>query len=304
MGKIEDNLNSLDENKLSLILESIDSGIMVIEEDYSISYINSHGATLLERIRPIEDFSCILSDIKFKNLLDLVKQAFEEGKITRADLYYSIACSLNEIWLGLCLKKVFDQKSKLQTVMVTFRDISEIRFSDQKKFHDSNLKSIELLSSGTAHEFNNIFAGVSGYLELFKENEKYKEKFIKVCENAIERGTKIVNRLLNFSFQQIHHCVDKDIKQSIAEISELYSYELKNREIQFTNNISKGLIVEIDSELLKQIMIDIMTNAIHAISTKGSILVESEATDEFVWVKFKDSGVGLEESKLAHIFTP
>lgn len=47
-----------------------------------------------------------------------------------------------------------------------------------------------------------------------------------------------------------------------------------------------------------------MTNAIHAIATKGKITVDSDANADFIWVKFRDSGVGFEESKLAHIFTP
>ncbi|MCO4783804.1 MAG: hypothetical protein KC646_15865 [Candidatus Cloacimonetes bacterium] len=304
MTKKIENSNSLDLSKVPLILDSIDSGILVIEESLEISYVNPYGLELLEKIVDITSFEILLSQDRFLELRDLSQQAFLEGKVTRADLYFSVEHSLNEVWLGLCLKRVHDEDSKKAILIVTFRDISKLMFSDQKKFHDSNLKSIELLSSGTAHEFNNIFAGVSGYLELFSGNDKYKERFVKVVEDAIVRGTEIVNRLLNFSFQHVHHCVDRDVRESIQEISELYSYELKSREISFTNNIKEGLIVEIDRDLLKQIMIDIMTNAIHAISTKGKIIVDSEFNEEFIWVKFKDSGVGFEESKLAHIFTP
>ncbi|PCJ21062.1 MAG: hypothetical protein COB02_00295 [Candidatus Cloacimonadota bacterium] len=304
MNKKINDSSDLKENNTPLILDSIDSGIMVIEKDLSVSYLNPYGNNLLNKIGSIENYKNVLFDERFKNLIDLVKQSFEEGKISRVDIYFSLESSLNEVWLGLCLKRVFDQQAQKKIVIITFRDISEIKFLEQKRMHDSNLKSIELLSSGTAHEFNNIFAGVSGYLELFQANDKYKEKFTKVVEDAVVRGTEIVNRLLNFSFQHVHLCEDRDIKDSIDEIRDLYSYELKNREIKFVNNIEIGLIVEIDKNLLKQIIIDIMTNAIHAISTKGLISVDSEADEKFIWVKFKDSGVGLEESKLEHLFTP
>ncbi|MDI6757917.1 MAG: HAMP domain-containing sensor histidine kinase, partial [Endomicrobiia bacterium] len=170
------------------------------------------------------------------------------------------------------------------------------------------MSSIGQLSGGVAHEINNPLTGVLGQaqllLEKLPEDSPYRPHIAKI-ESAAQRCRKIVRSLLDFSRDKNYNFTPTDMNQIVEETIELLSSELQSKSIVVTKKLNAVSKVLASPSHMHQVVLNVMTNAIHAMKERGGTLsVSTYRAAADVMVSIKDTGIGIRKEHINHIFDP
>ena len=129
---------------------------------------------------------------------------------------------------------------------------------------------------------------------------------LELVKNQINRITKIIRELVDFSRPSPHIVQDVEVNTVIKEALNIVQYGKKVRSITFTSNLQDQLpAVTVVYDQLVQVFLNILMNAVDACENKpSSISVSSQLKSDRVEVTMSDTGEGISELNLQKIFDP
>jgi len=206
---------------------------------------------------------------------------------------------------------------KLTSVMVNRMKISDERreLAFREMQHSHKLSSIGRLAAGVAHEINNPMAIVNekaGLMrDLIERNADFpqKDKFlglIKAIVQAVDRCRTITHRLLGFARRMDVEMESLSVNDVLKETAGFLEKEALHRNIELTTNLALDLPrIFSDRGQLQQVILNVLNNAIAAVSDGGSIAVTTWDHDaDYVGISIQDDGVGMSEETMKRIFEP
>lgn len=198
------------------------------------------------------------------------------------------------------------------------RDITMWKKIQEDLVQVDRLAEIGRIASGVAHEINNplaIIAEASGWAGMVisdakglnPEDRKELEKAIKEISHQTGRCRSITHELLDFARGSAPELTEFDIHDILRESINFLRPELKHTSIEVDTQFIPGpLPIKSDPKLLEQVFVNFITNAIHAIRSKGNdkgcIRIKTLTTDSDVKISFEDNGVGITEENQKKIF--
>ncbi len=194
--------------------------------------------------------------------------------------------------------------------VVVLENISKKIEFEEKIFQAEKLSSISMLSAGVAHEINNPLSSIMTNAQNLLEEESDAEKRVSLrwIEQETRRIAAIVRKLLEFSSPPPREQSGADVNQVISETLTLLSYSLKRtQQIDITTDLADGLpLASMSTDELKQVMLNLLKNAMQAIERQGEICVRTahDASAAAILVRVEDSGCGISEELLPRIFDP
>ncbi len=196
-------------------------------------------------------------------------------------------------------------------VVYIVKNITETRRLKDQIYHMDKLSSLGTLTSGVAHEINNPLTGIIGYTEMLLMNEKDEtnRKYLqKVFDSAI-RCKGIVENMLTFSRQTTSRKSPENINDIIDKTIDLLEYWLRSTNIEIVKKYDKVPFILMDRQQTQQVILNLLTNAEHAISEtdrRGRIELQTEfdKTAEIISIKISDNGKGISEELQQLIFDP
>jgi PAS domain S-box-containing protein len=219
---------------------------------------------------------------------------------------------------------IFDQNNDVQYLVHTAKDISDIKRLEEELFQAQKMEAVGTLAGGIAHDFNNILSSVIGFSELAKlriQNGLFPEKEIDQILIAGNRAAELVKQILVFSHK----------RQSSPILQPLDPYLIIKETLKMLRSSLPTTIdiqADIDNECgavmveptkLHQIVLNLCTNAFHAIENEKGILriqlhqekLDKEHINEnegtaglYVVLSVTDTGCGMDKSTMDHIFDP
>jgi PAS domain S-box-containing protein len=198
---------------------------------------------------------------------------------------------------------------------------------DQKKIeeylmHTQKMQALGTLAGGIAHDFNNILSGILGYADLANRTSKDSNtsKYMHQIITAGERAKDLVGQILAFSSQNTVQKFPVDISIIVDEVLKLLKVTLPST-IKIQHNISSNLgKVLADGTQIHQLVLNLCTNACHAMIDKGGVLklelrtrkiFDSDLTVDgwmnpgnYLELIVADTGHGMDKLTLSHIFDP
>jgi nitrogen-specific signal transduction histidine kinase/CheY-like chemotaxis protein len=182
------------------------------------------------------------------------------------------------------------------------------QFSQMEK-----LSALGELASGVAHDFNNTLAGILGRAQLLQRTddpEKLKRGLDIIIKTA-EDGAKTVKRIQDFARQRRDHDFELvSIDQILLDASEITRPRWKNcaeaSNIHITLNLqigSNAMVMGDDSEL-REVLVNMVFNAIDAMPEGGALTLSTSTVDQSVVIKVVDTGVGMYPEVRSRIFDP
>ena len=182
------------------------------------------------------------------------------------------------------------------------------QFSQMEK-----LSALGELASGVAHDFNNTLSGILGRAQLLQRTddpEKIKRGLDIIIKTA-EDGAKTVKRIQDFARQRRDHNFELvSIDQLLLDTSEITRPRWKNcaeaSNIHITLNLqigSNAMVMGDDSEL-REVLVNMVFNAIDAMPEGGTLSLSARTVDESVVIKVVDTGVGMYPEVRSRIFDP
>lgn len=175
----------------------------------------------------------------------------------------------------------------------------------QKQDH---LKAVALFASGMAHEVKNPLAAIRTFAEYLPQkydDPAFREKFKKVMVDEVDRIDGIVRQLLDFSKPQSPRLGPLKIKTLIQETLAPMSNTFLKNHIHVVNDFGEDQVIAADKNQLKQVFLNLFLNAIQAMPTGGTLTFKSSLSqDQLLIVTVSDTGCGIPEEQLLHIFEP
>ncbi|WP_141432348.1 ATP-binding protein [Bacillus sp. 03113] len=172
--------------------------------------------------------------------------------------------------------------------------------------------NIEKLAAGIAHEIRNPLTTIKGFLQLLAPTLKEvgKETYGEIALDEINRANEIISEFLNSSRPLKNKEEITQINQQINELTMLYESEAKLRNIKILTCLSKeNLRVYIDQKQLKQVLVNMMRNAIEAIEgdpnrINGIIEISTYRRMNSTIICIKDNGCGISNEVVQKLFMP
>jgi signal transduction histidine kinase len=164
------------------------------------------------------------------------------------------------------------------------------------------------LAAGVAHEIHSPLTSVQGYTELLLDEmapDDPNREFLDIILNESHRVRDIVRGLLNLARQTEFRSEQADINQVAQEVLALVRPRLKKEDIDLEERYATDLpSLHLDVNRMKQVVLNLVTNAIHAMPQGGTLTVTSECVGSEVAMRITDTGVGISAENLPRIFEP
>jgi PAS domain S-box-containing protein len=216
-----------------------------------------------------------------------------------------------------------DAKGAPARVLVVNADLTELRRAQKSQVRSQKLESLGTLAGGVAHDFNNILAAINGNAKLALDdlapNDPIRER-VEEIEKAGSRATDLVRRILAFSRPQEVSRTRQALSPIVDEALKLVKATLP-KSITIQTDYAPDLpMTAIDATQIHQIVVNLATNASHAIGEKpGTISIRlykrvisaddriaspALASGTYVCLSVSDDGCGMDPSTLERIFDP
>lgn len=209
-----------------------------------------------------------------------------------------------------------------KTVHCYATDITERLNLEAQVRHATKMEAVGQLAAGVAHDFNNILTIIQGHSDLLSRNSNLgpeSQKPVQQICTAAERAGKIIRQLLMFSRKHALQPRVIDLNDVVSNTTAMLK-ALLGEQIRLDVSHTPGLpAVLADIAMIEQVLINLTVNARDAMPNGGSFNVsiaevwfEPNASDtnpdarfgQFVALKFKDSGCGMDKNTLDHLFEP
>ena len=229
-------------------------------------------------------------------------------KIARGDFSESIKVrGQDEI---ASLAESFNQmEDKLDQTMTALDEIiKKLREKQSQLVEAEKLASIGKLAAGIAHEINNPLTSVLTFSNLMLEQcppEDPRHKRLKLMVKETDRARTIIRQLLNFGRESVLKPVKIDINRPVTEITESLVAQEAFKDIKLTMRLAEGLPeVYADPAQIGQVVLNLLLNAVHAITPPGRIEITTALVKDHIEIRFSDSGKGIPDEHMNKIFDP
>ncbi|RUL54299.1 ATP-binding protein [Lysinibacillus antri] len=287
----------IDDVTHGLIFTNIDGEIVEMNE-LAAQYINCEkNALIYEGYERIFDN---LIDYEFRKL-KFMEKLLNSG---RASLNVESHLDNGEA-LFLKLESKFNYK--LGLIVTTITDETELITLKRQLEQQNSLNAIGEMAASIAHEIRNPMTSLKGFIELLKMNSADdSKKYLNVMDSELHRMESILSDLLYLSKPKQRSFETLSINQVVEEVVELMQPHAIQHNINLIMKCYDPYTAKIfgNENRLKQMLINLVKNAIEVMQNGGTIMVSIEYTDDGVLLAVQDEGQGIAEAELKQLFTP
>ncbi len=194
------------------------------------------------------------------------------------------------------------------------RSYEQLRRSQDLLLRQEKLASLGRLAAGLAHEINNPLSSVAGFAEALQrrvETGSSQEglgdapEYLAFIQQEVARASAIVRHLLDFARQREPIFEELDLASLVRDTAALVSRQAAVTNKRITLDLTPGLpIVQADQQMIQQVILNLLTNALDAIDGEGDIQIRAFPIPGYVEILVYDTGCGISPEHLAKVFDP
>jgi len=183
-------------------------------------------------------------------------------------------------------------------------DIHDQLLAEEKLRRTEQLATAGRLAATVAHEINNPLEAVTNLVYLAQLSQTLDagaREYLNTASDELRRAAQIVRQTLGF-YRENSAPKDSDIGEIVSEVLALYRRNFMAKEIKVVSEIDIGAIACVVPGEIRQVVANLIINAIDASSIHGEIRVKVETRAKSVSVRVSDCGTGITEENLSHLF--
>ena len=289
------------------ILESMTSGVLILNREGNVTFSNHEMRSILAM--PIsEGWNPYSKEIQLPDQVQDLLMEVLESNLTLENQKIKLK---NFTPARIIEVNAFPFRSESGGMLGTaffFKDITEMTAMEDQLKRADRLSALGVLAAGIAHEIRNPLTGMKMIVQLleseFTEDDSRIEP-LGIIQKEIDRLEGIIGNLLDFARpskpKAIKVCPEEVVNATLL----LVKNQMNKQGVKFEKSVQENCPTIIgDPDQLKQVFLNILTNAIHALNKGGSLKVRIANIEEFVSISFEDDGVGIPQEKIQDIFNP
>lgn len=182
---------------------------------------------------------------------------------------------------------------------------NELRQAAEQSFYNEKMAALGQITAGIAHEINNPLGGLRNCVKNMKDapdDHELHARYLPLLDKGLQRIELIMRQLLNFGRNNPLQLRKVDVDAEIRECFSLLGYKMKRIELILDLGIGGAYCV--DTEAIKQIVVNIGLNAIQAMPAGGQLTVYSTKEEQNLLITISDTGSGIPAGILDKIFDP
>ncbi|MGN0904797.1 MAG: ATP-binding protein [Alphaproteobacteria bacterium] len=301
---------------LQNLIDTIPDGVRVIDEDFNIVQTNRSYEKMYMKTAPACGRKCYMVSHGLMNPCTseqnpcpmLLLKEHPEKPVKVIQRY--LDADNRERYVEVTSAALPQQKNGHSVLWI----IELIRSLDKEIIfsHRQKLSSVGMLASSVAHEMRNPLGSVRLILENILERMDRKplppdemKRYLQLIYDQMSYCIDVTSRLLKLSRKPEREASAVDFNEVVAETSSLLEYEAKKRgvEVLLETSSAPAVVSASDAEL-RMVTVNLMQNALHAMSEGGTLTIRVEADSRQVRVLFSDTGCGIPAENLHRIFEP
>jgi len=294
------------------ILSSIQAGIAIVNGELVVE--NANG-TFLEmfglrgRTASGVPITWLDIDVVDESLVDKIIAVLHSGTASFSEVKRSADARVFEIKLYPFINPRGGSREASGCVFVA-EDITAKTELEQRMFQAEKLSSISMLSAGMAHEINNPLGSILTNVQnlIQEEDNEARRVSLKWIEQETRRIARLVQELLNFASGDAEPGRGSDANEVVRDVIRLVGYSLaRESRVRIDTRLVEGLPrCVLSADELKQVVINLVRNAVQAIPGPGRVLVTTRPTPgaDRISLVVADSGSGISKEMVSRIFDP
>ncbi len=296
--QLEKSIGALVDNhaKLESIILSINEGLIAVDHHRGIMLANDIAKDLLD-IERIQFGNHINRSVRHAQILDMVDRVLDTGKKQIDELHYG-----EDRIIKIKINAIYNEESN--TVIGALAIFEEI----------TQMKKLEKMRSdfvaNVSHELKTPLTSIQGFVETLQqgavENEETRKRFLNIIDFEAKRLKRLIEEVL--SLAEIEKEEDEQnnevfsINAALEESVELLEKDAKEKQIDIELFALEQAYLNGKQDRFKQMMINIIENAIKYSEVGKKIQVTMEAINTDVKITVKDEGIGIPQKDITRVF--
>lgn len=204
------------------------------------------------------------------------------------------------------------ERAQRRKVEETARKLSEVYAQLQKSFEQlrraDRLSALGELSAGLAHELRNPLGSIEGAVQILGRQELpegTRQEFTQLARKEIVRLKGLVSNFLEFARPQTPRRIPTEPVILLESVSKLASESAAMAGVSFHIDAPGDLpMVAVDPEQMKQVLLNLVINAVQAMPRGGRVILRAKSEAESVRLEVQDEGTGIAPEDVEKIFDP
>jgi PAS domain S-box-containing protein len=289
-----------------ILLDHLASGVVAVDNDRNITVLNREG----QQITGISVEEAKDGSIKIlpPPLVAIIEETFNTGREQRnRELDVQFPQVARSIRVDSSL--FHSHAGQPLGVLVVFHDITALHELEQQLRRADRLAALGTISAGMAHEIKNPLVTIKTFTQLLPEryqDSDFRENFLELVNQEVQRIDRIVNQLLNFARPVKTDLAPIHLHDVIRNSVKLVYQRLEQGHVAVTTDLSAGHdLINGDAGLLSQAFVNFYLNALEAMTIGGGRLsIVSRLVPHHLRVEIRDTGIGIKAEDISRIFDP
>lgn len=275
---------------LQAVLQSIGESIIVLDQDEKITMINRAAEELLD-----SDLKGV-AGITFKDLDISIDDSSAGTKLTAGRMTYDVIISRST---------VAGPEGSVRGYVILIKDVTRLKELERQNERNQRLIAMGEMAAKIVHEIRSPLCSIELFSTMLSNDLKGTSH--SDMANGISTGIKSLNNILTnmlfFAKPQKPSFTDIKLATAIEESVNILVPLIQIRGIKLSQTIA-DVVVKSDSELMKQVFMNIILNAVQAMPDGGSLEITAGEMDGYVNVFVIDDGEGINPENIEKIFDP
>lgn len=279
----------------STVMEKMENGFIIANSQGMIISYNKVAKEMLK----FTNNSNVFDILKLIGSLDKVMESVEKNR------KYYFEVELKNYYIGVTLSSLEKIYSFNKIYVFVMTDLTEKKEIETKLLQKEHFALIGEMAAGIAHELRNPLASISGSVQFLKTEMKLEpgyQNLMNIIVKESKRLSVVIEEFLEYSKISPLKKIEFDLSEQIDEIVKLLL--VNNPELEIKKKYQRDIILFADQKRMKQLLWNVLTNAVKAVNKKGIIEVSVYNKNNQLFLSIKDNGIGIDPENISKIFYP
>lgn len=317
-ARLEEAYRALEERAMQLIaiqdytqsiLRSVTSGVLTVGPDCSIATVNPAAERILGIAEDAVTARSLPAIFREDGGLSADVRKVLEGRIPRTmrDVRL-VTVDGKVVHAQVSVSRMRDVGGRKLGAVVTVEDVSDVKALTEQLIRADRLAAMGELTAGVAHEVRNPLGIIRASVQLMEDAECSRERVRgagEVIKQEIDRLDRVIKALLDFGRPApptMRPVSVSQVLEDVALFSRTFARQAHVRVVERYSDTAPEVVA--DPEQLKQVFVNLISNAVQAMPGGGTLTIETGAQEGFVFIRFRDTGPGISDGVRDKIFDP